>query len=189
MIRRLVVTALLAAAPLTAVPQAARAQSGAASQPYAQTISINPLGLPFGIFSAEYERVVSGGLTVGVGGTYASGFYEDDDEEDARDAWVEGKLLYYPNETPLRGFSVGLTLGYHNARNDGSSLFGPGGTVRSEGAPTVGVLLDYNWLIGPRKRFLIGTGIGARRVLKNVDSNSPLSQVYPDGRLQIGIAY
>ena len=61
--------------------------------------------------------------------------------------------------------------------------------MRSEGAPTLGVLLDYNWLIGARRRFLVGTGIGARRVLKDVASDSPLSQVYPDGRLQIGLAF
>ncbi|CAA9341907.1 MAG: hypothetical protein AVDCRST_MAG11-3022 [uncultured Gemmatimonadaceae bacterium] len=161
------------------------------STPYTQTISINPLGLPFGFFSGEYEfsPTGTGGLTLGVGGTYATGYFEEEDEDESRDAWVEGKVLYYPGEVPLRGFAVGLTLGYHNARNDGGDLFTPGGVVRSEGAPTVGVLLDYNWLIGARRRFLVGTGIGARRVLKDVDAGSPLDQVYPDGRLQIGLAF
>ena len=161
------------------------------STPYTQTISINPIGLPFGFFSGEYEfsPTGSGGVTLGIGGTYATGIYEDDSGSDDRDAWVEGRVMYYPSEVPLRGFSVGLTAGYHNARNDGSDLFEPGGVVRSEGAPTVGVLLNYNWLIGARRRFLVGTGIGAKRVLTDVASDSPLSQVYPDGRLQIGLAF
>lgn len=194
MIHRFLLSLVIAGA----VPSAARAQTPpppvVRATPYTQTVSINPLGLPFGIYSAEYEVAVpgGGGLAVGVGGTYASDFFEDDEGDGgdgSRDVWFEGKVLYYPSEVALRGFSTGLTLGYHNARNDGGDLFSPGGEVRSEGAPTIGVLLDYNWLLGPRRRFLVGTGIGARRVMKQVDAGSPLEQVYPDGRLQIGLAF
>lgn len=190
MLRRAAFLLAALASPLALAAQAP--SSVVRSTPYTQTVSINPLGLPFGFFSGEYEfsPAGTGGFTLGVGGTYAMGYIQDEnDADEARDAWVEGKVLYYPGEVPLRGFAVGLTVGYHNARNDGGGLFDGGPTVRSEGAPTLGVLLDYNWLIGARRRFLVGTGIGARRVLKDVASDSPLSPVYPDGRLQIGLAF
>lgn len=189
---------------LVLVPAVATAQSEPRppAVPYTQTFAINPLALPFGLLSAEYERAVGAGFTVGVGGSYFDGAALDNDEydgdDDARSAWFEGKLLYYPNEIAFRGFSAGLTLGYVNERRtaydrvvyapNGVPVTAPEGSV-SEGAATLGVLLDYNWLLGRRKRFVVGTGIGARRVLKDVEPGSPLSQVYPDGRLVLGIAF
>lgn len=196
---RLVAAAALLAAPITTA--AAQRTDSASTPRYEQTLSVNPIALPFGLFSTEYERVVSSGLTIGIGGSYLVHDAVDEDEfaaEDGRDAWGEVKALYYPGEVPLRGFAVGLTVGYHSARDvrsepsfDDASGRYVDGNVRetTEGAATFGVLLDYNWLIGRRKRFLVGTGIGARRVLKDVDSSSPLAQVYPDGRLQIGLAF
>ena len=185
--------------PAAAAAQAADARSAASG--YTQTFAINPIALPFGLFSAEYERVAGSGFTVGVGGSYFDGAAlddEDDGDDDARSAWFEGKVLYYPNEVAFRGFSAGLTLGYVNERRsvyDGV-VYGPTGEITtrpegsvSEGAATLGVLLDYNWLLGRRRRFVVGTGIGARRVLKDVEPGSPLSQVYPDGRLVLGLAF
>ena len=37
--------------------------------------------------------------------------------------------------------------------------------ARSLDAPTLGVLVDYNWMLGVNRRFLVGTGVGAKRVL------------------------
>ena len=178
------------------LPGVARAQGAdAGEQPYQMTLSVNPIALPFGLFSAEFERAMASGFTFGAGGSYFDGEVLDDDEfegGDGRDAWVQAKLKYYPGETALKGFAVGLTLGYQSAE-DVVESYAPSGVVTSatvsEGAATVGVVLDYNWLIGRRRRFLVGTGIGARRVLKDVNYESPLAQVYPDGRLQIGFAF
>ena len=75
----------------------------------------------------------------------------------------------------------------HGARRDAE--FNGSGVQRTESAPTLGVVLDHNWLLGRRRRFLVGTGIGARRVLTDVRSGSPLLRVDPDGRLVLGYAF
>ena len=153
-------------------------------QPYRQTLSINPIALPFGAFSGEFERALSPGVTFAIGGTYF-------DFDDARHGWFEGKALYYPNEVALKGFAVGLTAGYHWATDTGLSpadFFGFEERHKDSGA-TLGIITDYNWLLGKRNRFLIGLGLGAKRVLKNVSDNSALPQVMLDGRLQMGIAF
>ena len=205
-LRLLATFASLAVLSSTAAAQAPDSPGEPATRPRTtQSVAINPILLPFGVFSAEYERVIATGFTLGVGGSYIDGNalddgYDDgyDDADDSRAVTAEAKLLYYPNENPLRGFSLGLTLGYINERDEQSSgytydqfgnIIGGSSSSVSEGAATLGVLLDYNWLLGRRKRFLVGTGIGARRVLKDVGGASPLAQVYPDGRLVVGFAF
>lgn len=183
--------ATLALSLLTATAGAQATEPAPAAPPaYQQVVSINPILLPFGWLSAEYERAVSPGFTIGVGGAYVSDAVIDDEEGDGeRETWVQARFRYFPNERAPRGFSIGLTAGYHSARGRGD-VFDSTAPVTTEGAPTLGVVLDYDWLLGRRRRFAIGTGLGFKRVLKDVDSNvSPLVQVYPDGRLQVGIAF
>ncbi|MFL5577764.1 MAG: hypothetical protein ACJ79S_17550 [Gemmatimonadaceae bacterium] len=176
---RLTAGALLAVA-VSLRPTAAAAQgypapvSQPVSQPYVQTAAINAIGLPFGLFSAEYEVSLAPGFTVGAGGSYLStGGYGD-----VR-GWAEGKVLYYPNEVAFDGLGVGLTLGFLSARKDD----------RSDTRATLGVMANYNWLLGAHRRFLVGTGVGARRVVGNIPDDSPVDRVYPDARAVIGIAF
>jgi hypothetical protein len=181
----------LAAAALVAAPALASAQPASAPPPVLlpeQSIAINPLAIPFGLFSAEYEAALpSPGFTVGIGGTY---FTNDGD----RDSWAEVKGLYYPNEMPFRGFSIGLSLGIHSARNIPECLFDVIGSGcsqdrKTQTAPTLGVLVSWDWLIGRQERFRVGLGIGAKRVLKDVGRADPLEQVYPDGRFVVGLVF
>lgn len=174
----------LAATSLAATLGAQAAPTDAA--PWRQAVAVNALGLPFGLFSAEYEVALpSPGFTVGVGGSWFS--WEGD-----RDAWVEGKALYYPGERAFRGFSVGLTLGVHSARN-AEGLFCEFGCTanarRTQTGATSGVIVNYDWLLGRQQRFRVGLGAGAKRVLRDVESADPLAQVYPDGRFVIGVAF
>lgn len=172
----------LGAALAAATPALAQSTPLTPGQPYHQTIAINALALPFGMFSADFERAISSGITIGVGGTYV-------DWGDAEwDRWVDLKGLYYPSEEALKGFAVGMTLGYHSSQDNGP-LFGGFNGRRKDGAATLGVVIDYNWLLGKRQRFLVGLGIGAKRVLKNVDDTSSLEQVLPSGRFSIGLAF
>lgn len=181
--------ALLALFALTAPAAVASAQDatqeGRAMAPR-YTFGVNPLGIPFGLFSAEYERALTNGFSFGVGGSIYDGI-----DSDSRHAWAEGKLIYYPNETPLRGFAIGITAGVHRTAGPVAyDLFSNSDTRRTESAPTAGVILDYNWLLGRRKRFLVGLGIGAKRTLRHVDTSvSPLEPVYADGRLILGYAF
>ena len=184
LIRRLLIPA---AALSAAAAHDARAQAAPPPPlPPIQSVAVNPLAIPFGVFSAEYEAALPvPGFTVGAGGTY----WSDDGD---RDAWVELKGMYYPSEVPFRGFAVGLTAGVHSARNNGcDDLFGSCGSEgrRTQTAPTIGILTSYDWLIGRAERFRVGLGLGAKRVLKDVGSRDPLWQVYPDGRFVIGLVF
>lgn len=190
------VAAVLATASL--VPAALRAQGadsvGAAvrpaaaapvPQPYRYTLAANPLLPLLSVVSAEAEVALPNarGITLGVGGLADLGSGRD------RFNTVQAKLKYYPNEVALRGFSVGVTLGVVSARTEAEEGFFFEEPERSESGATYGVVLDYNWLIGRQRRFLVGAGFGVRRVLPRVSSNGPLEQVLPDGRLTIGWAF
>jgi hypothetical protein len=167
----------------------ALAQSG--SGDFRQALGTNFIAIPFGVFSVDYEHAVgNAGLSVGFGAlTWA-----DDGE---RLSWGQAKVKYYPAENSLRGFALGITAGMMSARMRDVYCTDPfgGGCVdetRTESSPTLGVVVDHNWLLGKRKRFLFGIGVGARRVLKDVDErndDSPLQQVYPDGRFTLGFAF
>jgi hypothetical protein len=184
----LATAALLLAARAGAQSTTAAAPGTAPALPYIQSIALNPLVIPFGVFSGEYEAALSSpGFTIGVGGTYYS-------NDDRRDAWAELKGLYYPNESAFRGFSVGLSAGFHSTRKDVSSLcdgivFQCTTTRKSQTAPTLGVLASYDWLLGRQERFRVGVGFGAKRVLKQVHNGDPLDPVYPDGRFVIGVVF
>ena len=169
---------LVAAAAAPALGQSTPLTPG---QPYRQTIATNAVALPFGMYSADYERALSTGITLGIGGSYVNWI----DSKDS-DAWFDVKALYYPGEEALKGFAVGLTAGYHRESED-TDLFGA--PLRKDGAATLGVVMDYNWLLGKRQRFLVGIGIGAKRVLKDLDDDSALTPVLPSGRFSIGLAF
>ena len=89
-------------------PAASRAQTDAPTPPpalpavrsYRHTLATSPLAIALGSFSAEYERVIGGGISVAVGGSRLAGISLDDDEygdgDDSRETWAHAKLLYYP---------------------------------------------------------------------------------------------
>ena len=186
------------------VPAAARAQAGAAepsappppARRYRHTVATNPLAIALGSVSAEYERVMGRGISAAVGGSHLAGISLDDDEygsaRDSRESWAQAKLLYYPDEDAPRGLSVGFTFGYHSAheRNNYPILGASSGQgPRTDAGATAGFVADYNRLVGPTRRILVGVGLGARRVLKDVDEESPLAPGYWDGRLVVGLAF
>ncbi len=180
-------SAALAAVTLAAAALGAQAAPAPDPGPWRQAVAVNALGLPFGLFSAEYEAALaSPGFTLGIGGSWLT-------TGDDRDSWISAKALYYPGERPFRGFSVGLTAGVHSARNDDNFVctFGCSGDLprRTATAPTAGVIVSYDWLLGRQEKFRVGIGAGAKRVLRDVNDGSPLEQVYPDGRFVIGVAF
>jgi hypothetical protein len=191
------------AAALLAIVPAAGAQQAPPPQPVQRNaLATSILGIPFGFFSLEYERATPlPGLTFGVGGSHFSGDLDDDDDsgdeaDDDRNTWVQGKLLYYPSERAFRGFSVGLSAGFHAATGRAcarTDAFGNCVTLpterRTETSPTVGVLANYDRIIGSRERFRVGLGVGARRVVRDVRRRDVLEQVYPDGRFVVGLTF
>ena len=167
-----------------------------------QVIAINPLGVPFGWFNAEFERAVGAGATIG-----ASGSYFDLNDEDDYVTSVEGKLRYYPAEDGLRGFAIGLTGGYLRFVERYQTfapvtVFGPNSppptptTVTNvTDGPTIGVTADYNWLLGARHRMLVGIGVGAKRIITGGDDDRQFEDnifelpAYPTVRFVAGIAF
>ena len=190
---------LLAAAlaiALFAVP-AASAQFGdrrAAPLPYRAIVGFNPLGIPFDIIAFEAEGVILPGVTIAGGVSYVS-VSDDEGEGTGHPRFASGdvKVRYYPAEVALRGFSVGLGLGvtqYSEIRNSGTDITPVLGR-ESLTAPTISVLADYNFLIGARERFVVGTGIGAKRILAAEEDRERVDapRAYPFVRFVLGIAF
>lgn len=157
------------------------AATGASAQAAApkSVISIQPLNAIFEVYSGEFERAAGKAATWGLGGTYSS------IETDFEYSSAELKGRYYPAGIALQGFSVGGAVGFTRIK---SSNFD--GTEDSAGGPSIGVLIEYQWLMGTKKNFSLVLGVGAKSV--NVDEDQFTNSVtvrYPTGRLSVGIAF
>lgn len=169
---------------------------------YRTLVGLNPLGIPFDIASIEFETLVDRGFTFGASGSYVA--VDDDDRGDAGERFtsLDLKARYYPGEVVLRGFAVGLSLGItrYSERVFDTDVCIPNPSACANGAPssreslvtpTLGILVDYNWMLGAERRFVVGTGLGAKRLLKR-DSDIPAldpPRAYPFARFSIGIAF
>ena len=168
----------------------AAASGGAQAAPaspaaFLQRASVVLLGMPFVVASLEYEAMSFPELSFGASAGFDSDNY----------AWGEGKVRYYPSARGPRGFAVGLSAGAARVRavtDEDCFIFCDDASGPEATAATLGVFLDYSWLIGRTRRFYIGTGIGAKRAFGLDDSDTGAYQ-YPDvlgaGRLQIGYAF
>src|SRR5215831_11461895 len=124
-------------------------------------VGFNPLGLPANVFTLELENAVSSGISVGAVGSYI-------DFDDKRFTTADFKVRYYPSEAVLRGFAIGISAGvtrYSKLVTESQPTQGSSQVRESLSAPTAGILIDYNWLLGRSERFLVGTGVGAKRIL------------------------
>jgi hypothetical protein len=147
--------------------------------PYRTYVAVNPLGIPFDIFSVEVESGVAPGMTLG-------GTASHTELGDERFSSADFKFRYYPGEVVLRGFSLGATLGvlrYSDVRDNG--------VRESLDAPTLGAILDYNWLLGAEHRFVVGSGLGAKRVLASAGERSRvgIDRAVATVRFTVGIAF
>ncbi|MDQ3949162.1 MAG: hypothetical protein M3282_02355 [Gemmatimonadota bacterium] len=195
MIRRqsLLAAAVASLAALFFAPVAGAQDRGAPILPipYRAIVGLNPLGIPFDIGAFEAEGVILPGISLGAAASYSAlGGDEGDGERDPRFASGDVKVRYYPGEVALRGFSVGLGLGvtrYSENRNVGT----PAVQREAVTAPTISVLADYNFLLGARERFVVGTGIGAKRLLATGEDRrrTGVPRAYPFVRFVLGIAF
>lgn len=165
--------ALAAAAALLATTRPLEAQGRA---PGSVLVSVNPLGLPFKYVSGEIERKLTGLATFGGSVSFL-------DVDDGSYSSFEAKFRLYPNEEAFRGFSIGLGAGITRVSEDFT------GGDRSETAPTISVIADYNWLLGRSKRVLVGTGVGAKRIFGDDEDFNDISFAYPTLRFQVGVIF
>jgi len=127
------------------VSLAAQSQETALPRPaHQQVISANPFGLLLEFFNAEYERVVTGSSTAGIGGSMIS--LDDDNYINADLFW-----RYYPQGTPLEGWTFGTKAGITNVPDSGT-FFGAGFDA------------NRSWLLGANDNFYVGTGFGLKRL-------------------------
>ncbi|MGD2121989.1 MAG: DUF3575 domain-containing protein [Gemmatimonadota bacterium] len=142
---------LLGCLLIVGIPAKSRAQEPGSRVPvpHQQALTANPFLLLFEWFNIEYERKVSEAGTLGF---TASGFSFDDGDETYRG--FSGFYRYYPQGAALSGFSLGGRLGYHRVSDDDDD----------GDAFALGVDLGYSWLMGSKRNFYIGIGIGATRL-------------------------
>jgi len=166
------------AALLCLIPGIMSAQERAGK---AAVISIQPINAMLTVYAGEAELAMSRSTTIGIGGTYWSPDVIDGDFN-----YLSGdlKVRYYPEGRALQGFSFGGSVGVtHLSATDNSS-------AGSASGPSIGVMLDYNWLLGAEKAFYVGLGLGAKTLFisdKSVADEATLH--YPTMRLSVGWAF
>lgn len=188
-IRSIVLAVTLAGVAPLAAQNSPQMSPAAAVPQWRSFLGANPLGIPFDIVSVEAETAVSSGGTIGALASY-------NDFDNTRFTTVDAKFKYYPGEVAMRGFAIGMSLGYTKFKSEDFSSFNgfgnetitPGATLN---AGTLGVLVDYNWAQGPSQRFVVGTGVGAKRILAPADRRDPLGleRAYITGRFVIGLLF
>jgi hypothetical protein len=174
---------LLTVFAVVALSQSVRAQASASAArvpiPYRSYISLNPLGIPFDLFSAEVESGIAQGMTLGASVSHI-------DVGHQRYSSADFKFRYYPSEVVLRGFSVGGSVGMQRYSDIRSA-----GQRETLDSPTFGVILDYNWMLGAQHRFIVGTGVGAKRILASSEDRERVGvdRAQPTVRFTMGIAF
>ena len=182
-LKSLIVLAITTLATVTARAAAQeRPSSNAIPIPSLTYIGFNPIGLPFDVGTLEAETGVANGLTLGGVASYI-------DVDNWRFTTFEAKGRYYPGGVVLRGPSVGATLGWSHIAHRVST---DSGAVRNTlSAPTLGILFDYNWILGRDQRLLVGTGVAVKRLLASEASRKDVGvwPAIPTGRLILGFAF
>lgn len=174
---------VLAAVALCVSPTDADAQTSRR-----QSVALNPLALVFKIFTGEYERALGNAKSFGVSASHWGSDDNDGFGNDVAYLSVDAKFRLYFGEDALRGFSVGATAGYTQlsgtvTRNDGTITERPN-------AFSAGAILDYNWVMGTGDKYLVGVGIGAKRLFGLDDyDNGGITVAYPTARLSIGFLF
>lgn len=159
----------------------------AAAPQWRSFLGANPLGIPFDIVSVEAETAVSSGGTIGLVGSY-------NDIDRTRYQTLDARFKYYPSEIAMQGFSMGLSFGYTRFNAELATQPTPAPATPARGqlnASTLGVLLDYNWTQGPTRRFVVGTGVGAKRILAASDKRDVigLDRAYLTARFVVGLLF
>ena len=149
-------------------------------------IAVNPIGVVGDIGMVEVESGVVQGVTLGGVGSYI-------DIDNDRWTTFDFKVRYYPAEVVLRDWSIGGTFGFTRFSNlvETSTPAGEVKERQSLSAPTLGLIVDKNWLTGPGQHFLIGTGVGAKRVLvsKGDRDRVDIDRAIFTARLVLGYAF
>lgn len=178
----LIAAVLLPLAAASAQQVAAPTAPAVPAAPH-NVISIQPLNAVLTVYSAEYEHQVGAAVTLGVGGTFVNaGSGVDEVTYKSGDL----KLRYYPSGTALMGFSFGGTAGFTSVSGTDFA-----GSKTSVSGPSLGVLLEYQWLLGVQRNFSVALGVGAKAVFvkDNQFTSDNFVTRYPTARVSVGYAF
>ena len=169
---------IAAAAILLAAP--AHAQEEATPPPFRTLVTVNPLGLLTDYYNVEVERALSNVASLSLAFERSTA---DDDNTTAGDL----RFRYYPQARVFSGLALGASLGYgrfNEDADDGES--DPEDDDNRMSGPTLGLEVDYSWLVGRDRRLYVGLGFGARRLLSGGNDDDP---VLLPGARYFGIGY
>jgi hypothetical protein len=128
-----------------------QAQESGTFAPVATThvISAHPFLLLWEWANIEYERKISPTGSLGAAGSWLT---VDDGDTTYRS--LAGFYRYYPQGAALSGFYIGGRFGIHHGdgKDDSGHVFG------------LGIDVGYGWLLGAKRTFYVGLGIGATRL-------------------------
>ena len=182
--------AFLTAAALGSTPLAAQyvPRSPPPAEPgYQFFVGFSPLVIPFNIGSIEAETALGPGATLGASASYT---------EINDDRWSTGemKLRFYPSGIAFRGLSVGMGVGLTRFQSLVTPCcdINPQSSWESLDAPTMGMLVDYDWTPNPRNhQFVIGLGAEAKRIVASDEDRNRLGlpTAYLSGRFVVGYAF
>jgi hypothetical protein len=177
----------LIAIALLALASPAIAQDSGTKTPvtHKQTLSTSPVADILGFINGEYQRKVTESATLGV----SAATYEWDDDDRYSNVMFLGR--YYPQGAALTGFFIGGRIGAHRIDYE-TWEFNPNGftsttTKKTETRPAIGIDVGYEWLLGAKRNVVIGTGVGAMRLLGNSEDNFLIA--FPTARLNVGFAF
>ncbi|GAC1648217.1 MAG: hypothetical protein NVS4B3_03420 [Gemmatimonadaceae bacterium] len=160
--------------------QIALAQS-ASPMPKITVVSVQPIGLVFGLVAVEAEHVVSPATTIGVGATYLP----SNDRDKTTFASADIKFRYYLGAHAFQGADLGLQFGFEQVSAETSY---PPRRIATSG-PTVGAFFDYSWLVGANHSYYVGAGLGAKFLFMQPNPLYRPPDGYPTGRLSFGYAF
>lgn len=162
-----------AAGLLCAAP--ALAQDAPAPPPFRTLVTANPIGLLADYYNVEVERALSNVTSVSLAFERSTA---DDDNVTAGDV----RFRYYPQARVFSGIALGASVGYGKFNEDiDDGEFEPGDDDDTMEGPTIGLEVDYSWLLGRDRRLYVGLGLGARRLLSGGDDDGDPTLV-PGGR-------
>lgn len=176
------VAVLVAASTVLAATAAAQAPAA----PKTAVVSIQPLSAVFGVYQAEFEKALAPTVTLGVGASYWS---NSDDVDKLKYTSADVKLRYYPEGRPFRGFSFGGQAGYTSVSDETDYGAAGGSNKTTVSGPTLGVALDYSWLLGEKQSFYVGLGLGAKKIFANTRDAGNATLAYPTAHVSIGYAF
>jgi hypothetical protein len=170
MVRKAALTAAVLALAVAVPP--AHAQE-ASDGPRFQ-ISVSPILALAEWYTGELEYAFSDQIS----GVVGFGYFSPEDQYTT----VDFKARFYPNATPLEGFSLSGIVGYTSITENVTDETGS--------AMTLGVDLGWSWLFGQPKRWFLGIGLGAKRYFgDDTIAGEEITIFLPTARLNFGLAF